>query len=114
MSCVLPPGRAPRLSSESENRPLRSDARRNRAGVLAAARELFAAEGVHVPLDEIARRAGVGAGTVHRHFPTKDALLARIVRADLHRRIEHARAEIDASGPAEALFALLLGLLDDG
>jgi len=41
--------------------------------------ELFATEGLSVPLDEVARRAGVGAGTVHRHFPTKEALFAAVV-----------------------------------
>jgi AcrR family transcriptional regulator len=102
------------LSNEPDTRPLRSDARRNRARVLAAARELFAAEGVDVPLDEIARRAGVGAGTVHRHFPAKDALLREIVLADLQRRLDAARAEAKRADPAEALFGLLEGLLDDG
>ncbi|MEY9844337.1 AcrR family transcriptional regulator [Streptacidiphilus sp. BW17] len=63
----------------AESRPLRADARRNRAKVLAAANEVFAAEGLAVPLDEIARRAGVGAGTVYRHFPTKEALFEAVV-----------------------------------
>jgi len=52
----------------------RVDAARNRARVLEVAYETFAAEGLSVPIDEIARRAGVGAGTVYRHFPTKEAL----------------------------------------
>ena len=69
-----PPGETTR-----EGRPLRADARRNRARVLEAAREVFAAEGLAVPLDEIARRAGVGAGTVYRHFPTKEALFEAVV-----------------------------------
>ena len=58
-------------------RPLRADAARNRARVLEVAYETFAAEGLSVPIDEIARRAGVGAGTVYRHFPTKEALFQR-------------------------------------
>jgi AcrR family transcriptional regulator len=102
------------LSRDPDNRRLRSDARRNRVRVLAAARELFAVEGVEVPLDEIARRAGVGAGTVHRHFPTKDALLTEIVLGDLKRRLDQARADADRAAPGDALFALLRGLLDDG
>jgi AcrR family transcriptional regulator len=56
-------------------RPLRADAARNRAKVLAAARELFAAEGRGVQMEDIARHAGVGVGTVYRHFPTKEALV---------------------------------------
>ena len=56
-------------------RPLRADAARNRARVLDVAYETFAAEGLSVPIDEIARRAGVGAGTVYRHFPSREELV---------------------------------------
>src|ERR1700738_1340291 len=61
-------------------KPLRADAARNRARVLETAYETFAAEGLSVPIDEIARRAGVGAGTVYRHFPTKEALFQAVIR----------------------------------
>ena len=69
-------------------RPMRADAARNRARVLEVAYETFAAEGLSVPIDEIARRAGVGAGTVYRHFPTKEALFAAVIddRVQGHRR----------------------------
>ena len=60
-------------------RPLRVDAARNRARLLAVAHQTFAAEGLAVPIDENARRAGVGAGTVYRHFPTKQSLYQAIV-----------------------------------
>ena len=60
-------------------RPLRADARRNRAAVLASARSVFSEQGVDAPIEELARRAGVGVGTVFRHFPTKDALLQAMV-----------------------------------
>lgn len=64
---------------EHEARPLRADARRNRERVLAAASQLFAEEGTEASVAEIARRAGVGAGTIFRHFPTKhDLLLATL------------------------------------
>jgi AcrR family transcriptional regulator len=56
-------------------KPLRADARRNRERVLAAARETFATHGLDAQVDEIARTANVGVGTVYRHFPTKDALV---------------------------------------
>ncbi|MBB5136252.1 AcrR family transcriptional regulator [Thermocatellispora tengchongensis] len=56
----------------------RSDARDNRARILAVARAAFAADGLGVPIREIARRAQVGAATVYRHFPTKDALLSEV------------------------------------
>jgi AcrR family transcriptional regulator len=56
-------------------KPLRADARRNREKVLAAARAVFAEQGVDAQMDDVAKRADVGVGTVYRHFPTKDALL---------------------------------------
>jgi AcrR family transcriptional regulator len=69
-------------------RPLRADARRNRAKVLSAAEEVFASEGPAVPIDEVARRAGVGVGTVYRHLPTKQALFEAIVVARIEALIE--------------------------
>jgi AcrR family transcriptional regulator len=59
-------------------RPLRADARRNRERILAAATEAFAAEGSAVQMDAVAHRAGVGVGTLYRHFPTKEALIAEL------------------------------------
>jgi AcrR family transcriptional regulator len=58
---------------------MRADARRNRDQILRAADEAFAEEGLAVPVDEIARRAGVGAGTLYRHFPTKEALFEAVL-----------------------------------
>jgi AcrR family transcriptional regulator len=84
-----------------EERPMRADARRNRARVLDAARVAFAVDGIGVPLDEIARRAGVGAGTVHRHFPTKEALFAAVVADHLEEQVQAARAAL-AAGDAAA------------
>jgi AcrR family transcriptional regulator len=81
----------------SAARPLRADARRNRARVLAAAREAFAAEGLAVPLDEIARQAGVGAGTVYRHFPTKEALFEAVIVDRLEYLADEARLALDAA-----------------
>lgn len=77
---------------------LRADARRNRARVLAAAMSAFAEQGLSVPLDEVARRAGVGPGTVHRHFPTKESLFEAVVAAgaeDLGARAREAAADAD-------------------
>src|ERR1700732_101819 len=56
-------------------RPMRADGLRNRALVLDAAVDLFAEQGLKVPIEEIAQHAGVGVGTVCRHFPTKEALI---------------------------------------
>jgi AcrR family transcriptional regulator len=62
------------------DRPLRADARRNRDSILCAARELFASDGRDAQMEDIAHGAGVGVGTVYRHFPTKAALLTAMVK----------------------------------
>ncbi|MFJ9695621.1 TetR/AcrR family transcriptional regulator [Kitasatospora sp. NPDC101183] len=92
-------------------RPLRADARRNRAKVLAAAREAFTAEGLAVPLDEIARRAGVGAGTVYRHFPTKEALFEAVVSDTLEHQTARGRSVLAEGDPGEGLFTFLAELV---
>jgi AcrR family transcriptional regulator len=78
---------------------LRADARRNREKVLKAARAVFAEQGREAQMDDIARRARVGVGTVYRHFPTKDALIEELVRQhfrELATWAEEALAETDA------------------
>ncbi|ORB31386.1 TetR/AcrR family transcriptional regulator [Mycolicibacterium parafortuitum] len=88
-------------------RPLRADAARNRARVLEVAYDTFAAEGLGVPIDEIARRAGVGAGTVYRHFPTKEALVVAVAEDRVRRIVEHAQALLAGEEPGAALFVFL-------
>jgi AcrR family transcriptional regulator len=66
-----------------DTRPLRADARRNREKIVTAARDAFAATGLDTQMDDIARGAGVGVGTLYRNFPTKDALVAAIVLAQM-------------------------------
>ena len=61
---------------------MRADARRNREALVLTARELFLAEGVGAPMDEVATRAGVGAGTLYRHFPDRGALVLAVVEDD--------------------------------
>jgi AcrR family transcriptional regulator len=93
-------------------RPLRADARRNRERVLAAARETFAENGPDASLNEIARRAGVGPGTLYRHFPTRQALLAAVL-AD---RVERLCARADhliATEPAGAALSAWLRIFLD-
>jgi AcrR family transcriptional regulator len=60
-------------------RQLRADARRNRERILEAAKEVFGEEGADAQMDDVARRAGVGVGTVYRHFPNKDVLMGELV-----------------------------------
>jgi AcrR family transcriptional regulator len=92
-------------------RALRADAARNRARVLEVAYETFAAEGLSVPIDEIARRAGVGAGTVYRHFPTKDELFQAVIEDRMRHLVDDGYALLKSDAPGEALFAYLRSLV---
>ena len=92
-------------------RPPRADAARNRARVLEVAYDTFAAEGLSVPIDEIARRAGVGAGTIYRHFPTKEDLYRAVVEDRIGHIVGEGRALLDTGEPGEALFAFLRSLV---
>jgi AcrR family transcriptional regulator len=84
----------------------RADARRNRALVLAAAQRAFAEQGTSVSLAEVARRAGVGAGTVYRHFPTKTDLLEAVMQQRVDRLAKLAADHLDAPDPGAAFFAV--------
>jgi AcrR family transcriptional regulator len=88
-------------------RPMRADAMKNRQRILEAAEEIFATQGLAVPIDVVAERAGVGVGTLYRHFPTKEALFEAIVTDRLEHLLELARAHADATDPGGALFAFL-------
>jgi AcrR family transcriptional regulator len=90
-------------------RPLRADARRNRERIIEAARELFAGERPNVQMDEVAHRAGVGVGTVYRHFPDKEALMGELVRQRFDLFNEHLRQALadEHSGAFAALAAAL-------
>jgi AcrR family transcriptional regulator len=77
----------------------RSDARDNRARILAEARAAFAADGLDVPIREIARRAGVGVATVYRHFPTKEALFSDAFSDQMARCAQIAEEGLAASDP---------------
>lgn len=86
---------------------MRADAQRNRELILNAARDVFAARGFSVPLDEIAVRAGVGPGTVYRHFPSKEALFEAVVRARVEDLTKDAQAGVNSPDPGDAFFAFL-------
>jgi len=95
------------VSVETE-RPLRADARRNRERILQSARAAFAESGADAQIDDVARHAGVGVGTVYRHFPTKQALLTELVRQTFRLFTGWAREALEAGGEP---FALIEGLL---
>jgi AcrR family transcriptional regulator len=84
--------------------PMRADARRNRERVLKAAEDVFAEQGIAVPLDEIARRAGVGAGTVYRHFPTKEALFEAVITGRVEALLADADRLVADEDPGTAFF----------
>lgn len=90
---------------------MRADAARNRARLLEVAYETFAAEGLSVPIDEIARRAGVGAGTVYRHFPTKEALFQAVIAERIRGVVEEGRSLLAEADPAEAIFMFLRSMV---
>jgi AcrR family transcriptional regulator len=93
-------------------RPLRADARRNREKIMASAAELFARLGIEAQMDQIAEHCGLGLGTLYRHFPTKEALLAAIISRRLEKVAGLARAAEEIKDPGQAFETLLRGYLE--
>jgi AcrR family transcriptional regulator len=86
-----------------DDRPLRADARRNRAAIVRAARAVFARHGRDAQMDDVARRAKVGVGTLYRHFPTKEALLAALAEDRFRQLAGIATETLEIADPWEAL-----------
>lgn len=101
MSTTTPAARRPR-----------ADALRNREKVLTAAAEVFAEQGTDAALEEVARRAGVGIGTLYRHFPTRAALVEHVYRDGVTRLAAQARELVDTLPADEALNAWVLAFAD--
>ncbi|MCU1261455.1 MAG: Transcriptional regulator, TetR family [Bryobacterales bacterium] len=93
-------------------RQLRADARRNRERILEIAKEAFTRSGANINLDELARQAGVGAGTLYRHFPTRDALLEAVYRSEVEKLAAAERKFAETMPPIEALRAWMLLFVD--
>ncbi|WP_093838271.1 TetR/AcrR family transcriptional regulator [Streptomyces aidingensis] len=91
------------MKEERPPRPVRADARRSIDTLLAAAAEVFAASGVDAPVREITARAGVGAGTLYRHFPQRSDLIAAVFRREVDACAAAAPALADRYEPVEAL-----------
>ncbi|MFL6116964.1 MAG: TetR/AcrR family transcriptional regulator [Catenulispora sp.] len=89
--------------SASPHQQLRADAARNRENVLAAATRVFTASDTEPSMREIARRAGVGVGTLYRHFPTREALVDAVYRDQVERLTAGARTLLEKNPPARAL-----------
>ena len=94
------------MTAITERQP-RADARRNREAVIAAARELFADQGLDAQMPDIARAANVGVGTVYRHFSTKDDLIAALAADRFERMAQKARESLEADDPWEGLCDLI-------
>ncbi|MFD6417765.1 TetR/AcrR family transcriptional regulator [Streptomyces sp. NPDC060194] len=92
-------------------RPLRADARRNRDRLLAEARAAFAEHGTDASLEDVARRAGVGIGTLYRHFPTRHALMSAVFREAVEELLARSRELLDAEAPCTALVEWLRAIV---
>ena len=90
----------------------RTDAQRNRERILEVAKEAFTRSGANASLDDIAKEAGVGAVTLYRHFPTRDALIEAVYRTEVEKLAAAQRKFSDAMPPVEALRAWMLLFVD--
>jgi AcrR family transcriptional regulator len=98
--------------SQPTQRKTRTDAQRNRERILAVAKEAFARSGANTSLDDVARQAGVGAGTLYRHFPTRDALLEAVYHTEVAKLAAAERELSEKLPPVEALRAWMLLFVD--
>ena len=102
----------PKKRAEPARRKTRRDAQRNRQRILEVAKEAFARSGANTSLDDIAKHAGVGAGTLYRHFPTRDDLLEAVYRTEVEKLAAEERKLSEALPPIEALRAWMLLFVD--
>jgi AcrR family transcriptional regulator len=98
--------------AQSAVRKPRTDAQRNRERILEVAKEAFTRSGVNTSLDDIAKQSGVGAGTLYRHFPTRDALLEAVYRTEVEKIAAAERKLSEKLPPVEALRAWMLLFVD--
>jgi len=101
----------PKRTKPARRKP-RTDAQRNRERILEVAKQAFAQSGADTSLDEIAKQADVGAGTLYRHFPTRDALLEAVYRAEVEKLAATERELSRKLPPVEALRAWMLLFVD--
>jgi AcrR family transcriptional regulator len=102
----------PAKRSQSAARKPRTDAQRNRERIVEVAKEAFTRLGANASLDDIARQAEVGPGTLYRHFPTRDALIEAVYRAEVEKLAAAARDFADAMPALKALRAWMLLFVD--
>ena len=97
---------------EITDRKPRADAQRNRESILEVAKQEFTRVGANASLEEIAKKAGVGPGTLYRHFPTREELLVAVYRSEVEKLAAAERTLADSRSPVEALRAWLLLFVD--
>jgi AcrR family transcriptional regulator len=102
----------PKKRPQPARRKTRTDAQRNRERILEVAKQAFARSGANASLDEIAIQAGVGAGTLYRHFPTRDALIEAVYRTEVEKLAAAVPKLAEAMPPIEALRAWMLLFVD--
>lgn len=101
-----------RKRSKPRGRKPRADAQRNRERILEVAKEVFTRSGANTTLDDIAKQAGVGPGTLYRHFPARDALLEAVYRTEVEKLAAAERKFAETMPPLEALRAWMLLFVD--
>src|SRR6202035_3127512 len=102
----------PTKRKQASVRKPRSDAQRNRERILEVAKDAFTRSGANTSLDDIAREAGVGPGTLYRHFPSREALLEAVYRSEMERLAAAEEKFAQELPPVEALRAWLLLFID--
>ena len=102
----------PTKSQKIAPRRPRTDAQRNRERILSVAKEAFTRSGANASLDDIAKEAGVGAGTLYRHFPTRDALIEAVYRTEVAKLAAAERKFAETMAPIDALRAWMLLFVD--
>ena len=102
----------PAKTPEFTDRKPRADAQRNRERILEMAKQEFTRSGANASLEDIAQKAGVGPGTLYRHFPTREELLVAVYRSEVEKLAAAERTLADSMSPVEALRAWLLLFVD--
>jgi AcrR family transcriptional regulator len=102
----------PKKALEFTERKPRADAQRNRERILEVAKQEFTRSGASASLEEVAKKAGVGPGTLYRHFPTREDLLVAVYRSEMEKLAAAERTFADTLPPVEALRAWLLLFVD--
>ena len=98
--------------TQSKDRKPRTDAQRNRERILAVAKDAFTQSGANASLDEIAKQAGVGPGTLYRHFSTREELIEAVYRTEVEKLAAAERTFAETMPPLEALRAWMLLFVD--